>query len=423
MNILIIGNSAAGTAAIEAIRRYDQKSFIIQLSDEPHPLYSRCLLSYYLSDAISKKALQYRDADFHEKMQVQLHVGQRAVELDTNRQHVICNDGRVYPFDRLLISTGSSAKLPDNIPKGIEGVCVLRTIDDVEIIRKKVKQAKNAVVLGGGLIGMKAASALSACGLGIKVVVRSNRVLSQMIDSEASQFYTKRLLESKIEVLKQTDVSEIQSKKNELTAVKTDQGQVIPCELLIVAKGVQPNTELIQDTDIKKRRGIETNPFMQTNHKNIFAAGDVAETFDITTEEYAVNALWTCAVQQGRIAGLNMIDKTSAYDGTVGMNSLNVCGLPLISYGITSPKNESTYQILVLEKRESAIYKKIVLKDHRIKGIILLGKIDNAGVLLSLIQRKADVSSFEDELLSDQFNFAKLVGYSDPSVLEKYQKG
>jgi NAD(P)H-nitrite reductase large subunit len=422
MNILIIGNSAAGTAAIEAIRRYDQKSFIIQLSDEPHPLYSRCLLSYYLSDAISKKALQYRDTDFHEKMQVQLHVGQRAVELDTNQQQVMCNDGSVYPFDRLLISTGSSAKLPDNIPKGIEGVCVLRTIDDVEIIRKKVKQAKNAVVLGGGLIGMKAACALSECGLEIKVVVRSNRVLSQMIDTEASQFYIKRLLESKIEVLKQTDVSEIQSKKNKLMAVKTDQGQVIPCELLIVAKGVQPNTELIQGTDIKKRRGIETNPFMQTSHKNIFAAGDVAETFDITTEEYAVNALWTCAVQQGRIAGLNMIDKTSAYDGTIGMNSLNVCGLPLISYGITSPKNESTYQILVLEKRESAIYKKIVLKDHRIKGIILLGKIDNAGVLLSLIQRKADVSSFEDELLSDQFNFSKLVGYSDPSVFEKYQK-
>jgi len=422
MNILIIGNSAAGTAAIEAIRRYDQKSFIIQLSDEPHPLYSRCLLSYYLSDAISKKALQYRDTDFHEKMQVQLHVGKRAVKLDTNQQQVMCNDGSVYPFDRLLISTGSSAKLPDNIPKGIEGVCVLRTIDDVEIIRKKVKQTKNAVVLGGGLIGMKAACALSECGLEIKVVVRSNRVLSQMIDTEASQFYTKRLLESKIEVLKQTDVSEIQSKKNKLMAVKTDQGQVIPCELLIVAKGVQPNTELIQDTDIKKRRGIETNPFMQTSHKNIFAAGDVAETFDITTEEYAVNALWTCAVQQGRIAGLNMIDKTSAYDGTIGMNSLNVCGLPLISYGITSPKNESTYQILVLEKRESTIYKKIVLKDHRIKGIILLGKIDNAGVLLSLIQRKADVSSFEDELLSDQFNFAKLVGYSDPSVFEKYQK-
>lgn len=423
MNILIIGNSAAGTAAVEAIRRYDRTSDIHLLSDEPHPLYSRCLLSYYLSDVLTRKALQYRDADFHEKMQVHLHLGRRAVELDADRQRVTADDGSVYPFDRLLIATGSSAKLPDNIPKDIEGVCVLRTIDDAEIIKKNVKHARNAVVLGGGLIGMKAAGALSACGLGIKVVVRSNRVLSQMIDDGASQFYTKRLLESQIEVLKRTDVTEIQSQKNRLTAVKTDQGQVIPCELLLVAKGVQPNMELLQGTDIRKRWGIETNPFLQTSHKNIFAAGDVAETFDIPTEEYAVNALWTCAVQQGRIAGLNMIDRTSAYDGTIGMNSLNVCGLPLISYGITSPKDPSAYRILVLEERENAVYKKIVLKDHRIKGIILLGKIDNAGVLLSLLQRKADVAAFEDELLGDRFRFAKMAGLSDPSVLERYQKG
>ena len=420
MNILIIGNSAASTAAIEAIRKYDRQSSIVQLSDEQHPLYSRCLLSYYLSDTISKKALQYRDEDFHKNMQVQLHAGKRAVKLDTNKQQVTCNDGSVFSFDKLLIATGSSAKLPDNIPKGIEGICVLRTIDNVEVIKTKVKQAKSAVVLGGGLIGMKAACALRECGLETKVVVRSNRVLSQMIDYETSKIITKRLLENKIEVLNETDVIEIQNQKNKLVAVKTDQGQTIPCELLIVAKGVQPNTELIQDTDIKKRQGIETNQFMQTNHENIFAAGDVAETFDITTEEYAVNALWTCAVQQGHLAGLNIIGKKKAYDGSIGMNSLNISGIPLISYGITSPKNESECQILILDKRESNIYKKIILKDHRIKGIILLGKIDNAGVLLSLIRQKTDVSSFEDEILSDQFNYAKLIGYGDPSVLEKY---
>jgi len=153
---------------------------------------------------------------------------------------------------------------------------------------------------------------------------------------------------------------------------------VIPCELLILAKGVHPNTELIQDTDIRKRQGIETDPYMQTSHENIFAAGDVAEAFDITTEEHAINALWTCAVQQGRIAGLNIIGEQEAYDGAVGMNSLDICNSPLISYGITSPKDGSRYQMLVYEQPANNVYKKIVLKDHRIKGIILLGRIDNA---------------------------------------------
>jgi NAD(P)H-nitrite reductase large subunit len=104
------------------------------------------------------------------------------------------------------------------------------------------------------------------------------------------------------------------------------------------------------------------------------------------------------------------------------MNSLNINGIPLISYGITSPKNESEYRILIIDKHENNIYKKIILKDHRIKGIILLGKIDNAGVLLSLIRNKTNVSSFENELLDDRFNFAKLIGYGDSSVLERYQK-
>jgi NAD(P)H-nitrite reductase large subunit len=420
MNLLIVGNSAAGTAAIEAIRRHDGQSSIVQISDEPHSLYSRCLLSYYLAGTIPLDALQYRERDFHTTMRVQLHPGMRAIELDPSRQEVRCDDGKVYPFDKLLIATGSSAKLPENLPTGIEGICVLRTIDDVEMIRKKVKHARNAVVLGGGLIGMKAACALRECGLETKVVVRSNRVLSQMIDEEASQILIERLRQNGIDVLKETDVAGIRTRENALVGVRTDQGQDFPCELLIVAKGVHPNIELIQGTDIKKRWGIETNPHMQTSCGNIFAAGDVAETFDIATGEYAINALWTCAVQQGQIAGLNMIGRTTVYDGTVGMNSLDICNTPVISYGITSPKETSQYQMLVRDRRGSNVYKKIILEDHRIKGIILIGRIDNAGVLLSLLRRQADVSAFEDELLDDQFDFGRLVGHGDPSVIAQY---
>jgi len=243
-----------------------------------------------------------------------------------------------------------------------------------------------------------------------------------MIDDGASQMIGRRLLEDRIEVLTETDISEIRSRDHRLAGVETDQGQVIPCELLIVAKGVHPNIELIRDSDIRKREGIRTDPYMQTNHENIFAAGDVAEAFDITTEEHAVNALWTCAVQQGRIAGLNIVGEQKAYDGAVGMNSLTICNSPLISYGITSPNDTSRYQTLVHEQPANNVYRKIVLEGHRIKGVILLGRIDNAGVLLSLIQRKADVSAFEHELLDDRFNFARLVGYGDPSVLEQYQQ-
>jgi nitrite reductase (NADH) large subunit len=421
MNILIIGNSAAGISAVEAIRKYDQSPTIVQLSDEQHPVYSRCLLSYYLSNTISKAGLQFRNEDFHHRMNVQLHAGKRAEGIDTNRQQVRCNDGSIYSFDKLLIATGSSAKLPDNIPKGIEGVCVLRTIDDADNIKKSIGNVKSAVVLGGGLIGMKAACALHDCGLKTKVIVHSGRVLSQMIDTEASQILIQQLMNNGIEVLTETDIQEILSTENQLKAVKLENGEELSCELLIVAKGVQPNTDIVQDTDIKKRWGIETDSFMQTNYENIFAAGDVAEAFDIATEEYAINALWTSAIQQGRIAGLNIIGKTTTYNGTVGMNSLNITNVPIISYGITFPKDVSRYKILTENRNWKNVYKKVVLEDNRIKGIILLGKIDNAGVLLSLLQNKVDVSSFEEELLSDRFDFGILIKFGVAPAVEKYQ--
>jgi NAD(P)H-nitrite reductase large subunit len=162
---------------------------------------------------------------------------------------------------------------------------------------------------------------------------------------------------------------------------------------------------------------------MQTSHENIYAAGDVAETLDLAAGEYAVNALWTCAVQQGRIAGKNMIGNRAEYSGSLGMNSLNFWGIPLISFGITTPGDESAYTIIKESRPERNIYKKAVIGDNRIKGLVLVGEIANAGVLFSLIQNRVDVSPFMDELLSDSFNFGKVVQHGGPGVLEKYYRG
>jgi NAD(P)H-nitrite reductase large subunit len=193
--------------------------------------------------------------------------------------------------------------------------------------------------------------------------------------------------------------------------------------MLIAAKGVSANTALIDSTSIEKRRGIKTDQHMRTSQENIFAAGDVAEAYDIALDDYTVNALWTCAVEQGRIAGLNLIGRTTAYNGAVGMNSLNVCDASLISFGITAPEDESRFRILASSRRQKDVYKKIIIgSDQRIKGIILVGKIENAGVLLSLIQRKIDVSAFEEELLSDRFNFGSLLKYHIEPEMKIYYR-
>lgn len=423
MKILIIGNSAAGTAAIETIRARDTKSSIVQITDEAHPVYSRCLLSYYLAGKIDKSGLSYRSADFHRTMGVELYPGSRVAEVDPARQKVTCSDGNTHSFDKLLIATGSSPKVPDNIPRTLGGVFVLRTLADAEAIKQRLPEAKKAVILGGGLIGMRAADALCRAGLKVFVVVGSNRILSRMIDEDAAHIVQTRFRDEDIEVMTGSDVSEVLHKDGKVVGVMADNGLMLDCEILVVAKSIRANTDLVRNTDIKTRWGIETNASMRTNRENIYAAGDVAETFDVATGEYTVNALWTCAVQQGRVAGQNIAGVPAQYAGSIAMNSLNFWGIPIISFGVTAPEDASRYKILKDNRPEQNIYKKIVIEKNRIKGLILVGQIANAGVLFSLIQNKMDVSPFMDQMLSDRFNFGRVAGQGGPEVLEKYYRG
>lgn len=423
MKYLIIGNSAAATGAIEAIRQHDNDGSITVLSNESYPLYSRCLLSYYLAQSIPESGLRIRPDDWHRKNNVEVLTGKQAVEVILNSQKVRCEDGSVYDYDRLLIAAGGTPKVPDNIPGDIDGVCVLRNIEDARLIETTVRKDGKAVILGGGLVGMKAAFALKTRGLEVTVVLRSPNVLSQMIDYDAAQIVMKRLKEYGIDIATGADVSEIMSEHEKLTAVKITTGEserIVPCDLLIAAKGVTPNTELIENSGIEKDWGIITDQYMQTNVEHIYAAGDVAETLDMATGERTVNALWTCAVEQGKIAGHNMAGQKREYNGSLGMNSINFPGIDLISFGVVRPKDDSGYEILVEKRTEQGIYKKIVLQDNIVKGLILVNKIDNAGLLLSLLGRQIDVSSFKEDLLNDNFNYARILSVLGGNELERY---
>ena len=413
MNYLIIGNSAAGIGALEAIRKIDKQSSLTLISDEDYPTYSRCLLSYFLADTIGEAGLLFRARDFHRSMSAELITGKRVESIVPAEQQVICDDGAKLDYDRLLIATGSSPKIPSIIPQEIDGVFVLRTIADALKIRRYIRPAGNVVVLGGGLVGLKTAFALNKRGMKVTVVLRSPHVLSQMIDFDAAQIVMDRLRENGLEVLTGTDVCEVESNEGRLTSVKIEgdtQIQQLPCDILIAAKGVTPNTGLIEDTGIERNWGIVTDARMQTSAENIYAAGDVAETFDIATGQRSVNALWTCAVQQGKIAGYNMASREREYDGSIGMNSINFPGVDLISFGVVQPKADAGYEVLTDSGSLSGVYKKLILKDNIIKGLILVNRIDNAGILLSLLARKVDVGDFKDELLSDRFSYGSIIG-------------
>jgi NAD(P)H-nitrite reductase large subunit len=313
--------------------------------------------------------------------------------------------GTKVPYDKLLIATGARAKSVDVTGVDKKGVQTLRNIDDARAIIKGLDKAKRIVVLGGGLIGLRDAYALRQRDKEVTVVVKSPQVLSQMVDADAAKIIASTLEKKGIKIMTGVAAKEITG-KGSVEGILLDNGKKLECRLVIIGKGVKANTEIASEAGIKVEDGITVNEFLQTSDKDIFAAGDVAETYDIARGSKRINALWPSAVEEGEVAALNMLGKKASYDGSLSMNSVDFFGLASISMGVTKPK-EKGYEIISRTKEDA--YKKFVLKDNRITGMVLVGDIAPAGVVSALIKSKIDISGIKDKLLDDNFSYATIM--------------
>ncbi len=409
---IIIGNSATGIAAVEAIRQRDRESKILLFSDEDYPAYCRCLISYYLAGDIKEDKILYRPESFYKENNIELFLNKKVMRIDPKKDRIICEDKTQFNYDALLIATGASPKFPEGL-KGIKkrGVFGFRTIKDTKDISGLLPVTKAACVLGGGLIGLKAAYGLKKRNVEVKVIIKSKQVLSQMLDFEAAGFVQRRLEENGIEIILGQDINEIIG-NGDIKAVKLDSGKAFESSLIIVGKGVSPNIDLIKETEIKFNEGILADNSMQTNMPNIYTAGDVCESFDVALGQFSVNALWPVAVEQGKIAGANMSGDKLNYAGSLGMNSLEFFGLPVVSLGLYKVKEADTnFEELKFCNTKENLYKKIILKDNFIVGAIFVGDIRNSGVFLRLIRERINVSSFKDRLLQESFGYPDIMDF------------
>ena len=407
MHYVIVGGSAAGINAVEAIRSVDKEGKITLISDEEFPLYSRCLITYFIAGKLTEDKLKYRSSDFYEKEKVNALLGIRAKRLSPEKRKLILANGKELTYDRLLIATGASPKMVEAPGSDKQGILGLRTYRDAQLINGRLDKVNRVSILGGGLIGLRAAYSLHARNKKVKVIVKSNQVLSQMLDRGAANFVRRKIEQKGIQVMTGLAAVEFLGER-EVTGLVLDDGRRVECELVIVGKGVRPNLELVKGTEIKTEYGIIVDEYLQTNLSNIYAAGDVAQAKDLVTGQSTINALWPCAVAQGRVAGLNMAGKKLKYDGSLAMNSIEFFGLPVISMGVTRPK-EKEYEQLVKEDEKNFVYKKVVLKENRLKGMVLVNRIEQAGVMGILMRKKVDVSPIKAMLLEDRFDFAKIL--------------
>lgn len=405
-HIAIIGNSAAAISAIEAIRSRDRDSKITIISDEEYPAYCRCLISSLVAGDIPEAKLALRPQEFYQQNNVDLLLGKKVVKLDPKKRRIGLEDNSKIDFDLSLIATGSRPKMPDIKGIGKKGVSGFRTLNDAKEIISIANFAHAVCILGGGLIGLKAAYALRKRGLAVKVIVKSKHVLSQVLDEVAASLVGHHLETHGIEILSGCEAVELIG-NGQIRAVKLDSGKVIESEIAVVGKGVDPNIALVKETDIATNLGILTNEYLQTNAPGIFAAGDVAECFDIVRGEPFINALWPNAVEQGRIAGLNIAGAHIAYPGSAAMNSVDFFGLAVMSMGLK--KEGPGCEVLEMLDKKELVYKKFIIKGNILKGFIGVGKINHGGVFLRLIRERIDISTLKDKLLDERFSYAQLL--------------
>lgn len=398
---VIVGHGAAGVSAAEAIRKADPQAAVTMVSEEPVPSYSRVLLSYYLEGEVGEEELHWRGADIAARLGVELRLGKRAVALDPPARTLTLADGEELAYTKLLLATGARPQTAEVPGSGLAGIHTFRTLADARALRRGAEEAGRALVVGGGLVALKAACALRSLGLPVTLAVGSPQILSRNLDREGAALVRRHLEEQGLKFLTDETVAAFTGDRDgRVCAAVLQSGREFPCGLVVVGKGVQPQAELARGAGLEVRRGVVVGPSMETSHAGIYAAGDVAEGFDPLRGQYAVNAIWPSAVAQGRAAGRAMAGAGGGFCGLPPMNSVVFAGLPVIAAGVVEPEDPGCEVFTRLSPGDGTA-KRVVLRDGRVVGLALVGDVATAGLLIGLMRAGTAVNRLKAHLLDD----------------------
>ena len=352
-----------------------------------------------------------REESFWKANNVEAFLGRTATGLNLAEKFVTLENGDKISYEKLLIATGGKPFIPKMEGSDKEGVFTFTKIADAERLAEILETATRIVVIGGGLIGVSVAEALVKRGLKVTLVELQERILSLLLDSKGSDIVENVIEQAGVTIVTGQSVQRIVGKSgNErvVGSVVLTKGEQIVCDAVIVAIGVVPRTELVVGTEVRMNRGIIVDNHMQTSVPDVYASGDVAEAYDFTSNQNRLLPLWPLAVAEGKVAGSNMAGDKTEYAGGTNMSALKYFSVPVVSIGISNPKDELGYEILVRHEPEKRLYKKIVLKDNMVVGITLVNDIERAGTLFHLMKNRVNVRKFKDALVSDQFGLAVL---------------
>lgn len=390
MNYVIIGNSAAAVGCIEGIRQVDKEGSITVISSEPHHTYSRPLISYLLCGKTDEEKMKYRGDSFYEDNGCTVLLGKTVTAIDPEKKRVVLDDGRKIPYDKLLAATGSKPFIPpmtglDTVPHRF----TFMSLDDAKALEAALTPSARVLIVGAGLIGLKCAEGIHDKVAGITVVDLAKNILPSILDEAGSKLVQAHIEEKGVRFILNDSVKEFLGKTALLNS-----GETVEADVVVIAVGVRPNVELLREIGGKVNRGIVTDEYCKTSIPDIYAAGDCSESYDITSDENRVLALLPNAYMQGECAGINMAGGEKLYDKAIPMNAIGFFGLHMITAG--------SYHGEASVSGEPGSYKKLFTKDGLLKGYIMIGSIERAGIYTSLIRQKTPLDTIDFELIREK---------------------
>ncbi|MDH4319634.1 MAG: FAD-dependent oxidoreductase [Desulfobulbaceae bacterium] len=378
---IIIGNGVAGTSAAEQMSKFDQGDITI-LSKESVPFYNRIQLNEYLPGYLSTSDLIIRDPDWYKSRKINLSLQSEVKSVDIFNHVVQCTNGDLYEFDKLLIATGGYPFRPKVTGYDLQGVFTLRTIEDAEAIRHYSDRVKTVVIVGGGLLGLETGNGFLRMGKRVIVLETLDRLLPRQLDTPAAERLGYLLEQIGFEL--RVGVKVIQylgDQSGSVQKVCLADGEKIEADMILVSAGIRPDIQLAREMGLECNRGIIVNSELRTSCPDIHAAGDCAEYKGM------VYGIWPAAMEQGRIAGMQMIGKNVQYQGSLIANRLKVAGVELASAGEIDSDNR--FESIVTE--EIGRYQKLVTDQGRLIGCILLGQTGNFTMLSKMIKEKKPI--------------------------------
>ena len=386
MEYVIIGNSTAGIAAAESIRKLDQAGSITILSDEAFPTYGRPLISYFLLGQTDAAHMNYRPADFYRKNNIRTMFSVRAEHIDAAKKQVLLQGGKKVKYDKLLVATGSRPFVPPMEGLDKNEYFTFMTYADALALEKQLAPEKNVLIVGAGLIGLKCLEGIADRVGKVTVVDMAPHILPSILDDYGASIIQKQLEKHGAEFYLSDSVASFEKGVAHLKS-----GATVPFDILVVAAGVRPNVELVKEAGGKVGRGILTDDRQETSLKDVYAAGDCTESYDITCGQSRILALLPNAQFQGSCAGTNMAGGEAHFTNAVPMNAIGFFGSHVLTAG--------SYFGDTYEEKEGETYKKLFFDGDKLNGFILIDLPERAGIYTSLLRNQTSLSEVDFEAL------------------------